>query len=283
MKLLQSVLLKMALLLVVIFMALGSARADIIGVEFGTGRLDGIDPITGAVTPYGGVPIVATYGITGGPNRTVFLTTVVNLYEWNLNTGVLTPLDGFNDPMLGEIPIGQLAFDLKSGVLYGTDNSSLFTIDLNDCPIEGCITTLVGVLGVGEMWAMGFVPGRGLYGVSEATDLLYQINAVTGLATPIGPTGVDGITDIAFDSATGELIASAGGPKKICPPWSCTLSPGKIYAIDLQTGGAALLNNNAPTMFGIADVVPEPGSWLLLATGLAALGALSRLKRAQFS
>ena len=271
MKVLQSVLLDVLLLLVVSFAALGSAPADIVGVEFSTGLVYGIDPITGAVTPTSDQFV--KWGASGAPQPgTIFGTSVINLWELNLNTGVSTPVGSFEEPRVGPVGITELAFDRQSGVLYGTDYSSLFSIDFGSCH-PYCPTTLEGGLGVPEMWAMGWVPGRGLYGVDDSTDFLFRIDEATGSATPVGPTGVDGITDIAFDSATGELIASAGGPEPFAS------GPGKIYAIDLQTGGATLLNDNAPNMLGIADTVPEPGSWLLLATSLAALGGLWWLKK----
>jgi hypothetical protein len=127
------------------------------------------------------------------------------------------------------------------------------------------------------MQALGFVPGAGLYGVSD--NFLYLINDSTGATTPVGATGLldptKGITDLAYDSATGRLIASAGCSK--FDPFTQFSGPcdeshqGSIYLIDRSTGHATLLNGKAPMIVGVAEVVPESSSALLFALGLGAL------------
>lgn len=131
------------------------------------------------------------------------------------------------------------------------------------------------------MQALGFVPGAGLYGVSD--NFLYLINDSTGATTPVGATGLldltKAITDLAYDSATGRLIASAGCSKfDAFTQFACDEShQGSIYLIDRATGHATLLNGNAPMIVGLAEVVPEPSSALLFALGLGALLVRSAL------
>jgi hypothetical protein len=164
-----------------------------------------------------------------------------------------------------------LAFDRSTNTLYDTSGSALFSVQ---CPSPPgmCTETQVGTgFPTSDMQALGFVPGAGLYGVSN--NFLFRINDSTGVATPVGATLSDQeITDLVFVPHTGRLIASAGCFKFNAFSGSCNDSlQGSIYLIDRFTGHATLLNGNAPMIIGLADVVPEPGSGLLLAAGLGAL------------
>jgi PEP-CTERM motif len=178
-----------------------------------------------------------------------------------------------------------LGFDRGTNTLYDTSGSALFTVR---CPSPPglCAETQVGpAFPTSHMQALGFVPGAGLYGISD--NFLYLINDSTGATTPVGATGLldptKGITDLAYDAATGRLIASAGCSKFGTTQFSspCDEShQGSIYLIDRSTGQATLLNGNAPMIVGLAEVVPEPSSALLFALGLGALLVRS-LRRAR--
>jgi hypothetical protein len=245
---------------------------QIVGVTFGR-TLYSIDPLTGNATLLlaGCAPCGPYLGASSSPDASsIFIDSIVNVHEINLTTfqdtargGILSPLD--------------LAFDPSTKNLYDTNGSALFTVQCPSPP-SLCTETQVGpVFPTSHMQAMGFVPGAGLYGVSD--NFLYLINGSTGATTPVGATGLPdmtkGITDLAYDAGTGRLIASAGCSKFASSGGfnaPCDEShQGSIYLIDRSTGHATLLNGNAPLIVGLAEVVPEPDSALLFALGFGAL------------
>lgn len=116
-----------------------------------------------------------------------------------------------------------------------------------------------------------FVPGRGIYGADIGGGLWF-FDPKTLQLSFIGGTGVFGITDLAYDSFTRRLIAVSVGMK--C--FNCGPQTGMIWSIDPLTAEAVLLNDNAPAMYGLAEITPEPGSVVLFTTGAAGLLASIR-------
>ena len=263
-------------------MAKPAIAGPIFGVTFAHG-IYSIDPPTGNTTQLlaGCPPGCGPYlGASGSPHAgTIFDSSIVNLHETNVTTFQDTSVGGILHPF-------DLAFDRGTNTLYDTSGSALFAVQ---CPSPPglCTETQVGpAFPTSHMQALGFVPGAGLYGVSD--NFLYLINDSTGATTPVGATGLldltEGITDLAYDAGTGRLIASAGCSK--FDPFTVFSGPcdeshqGSIYLIDRSTGHATLLNGNAPMIVGLAEVVPEPSSALLFALGFGALLVWS-LRRAR--
>lgn len=260
-------------------MAKPALAGQIIGVTFARG-LYSVDPITGNATqllagclPPGCGPYL---GASGSPDAgSIYDSSIVNLHEITLATFQDTPIGGILHPF-------GLAFDRGTNTLYDTSGSALFSVH---CPSPPglCTETQVGpVFPTSHMQALGFVQGVGLYGVGD--NNLYLINPSSGVTTLIGFTGIGpnplgntNVTDLAYDSGTGRLIASVGclkqlGPGPLGSGGPCDESnPGSIYWIDRFTGHATLLNGNAPQLMGLAEVVPEPSSALPVAAGLGAL------------
>jgi len=262
-------------------MAKPALAAPIFGVTFAHG-IYSIDPLTGNATQLlaGCTPgCGGTLGASGSPDAGTILDNTINLHETNVTT--------FQDTILGGLLHGlDLAFDRSTNTLFDTSGSALFSVQ---CPSPPglCTETQVGpAFPTSHMQALGFVPGAGLYGVSD--NFLYLINDSTGATTPVGATGLldltKAITDLAYDAGTGRLIASAGCSK--FDPFTQFSGPcdeshqGSIYLIDRSTGQATLLNGNAPMIVGLAEVVPEPSSTSLFALGLGALLVWS-LRRAR--
>ena len=247
---------------------------QIVGITFGR-TLYNVDSLTGNTTLLNNFcsscgPYV---GASGSPDaNTILIYSIVNLHEINVE-------NVFQDTPLGGItrnPV-DLAFDRDTNTVFDTNGSALFSVHCPSPPFI-CTETQVGpAFPTNHMQALGWVAGAGLYGVSD--NFLYFINDLTGVTTPIGATGLTDptkpITDIAYDVGTGRLIASAGcskfdpfGPQATGP---CDEShQGSLYLIDRSTGHATLLNGNAPMIVGLAEVVPEPGSALLLAGSVGA-------------
>ena len=248
---------------------------QIVGITFGR-SLYNVDALTGNTTLLlgGCSPCGPYFGASGSPDAdTILDDSIVNVHETNVATFQDTTLGGITNPF-------DLAFDRGTNTLFDTSGAALFSVH---CPSPPglCTETQVGpAFPANHMQALGWVPGAGLYGVSD--NFLYLINDLTGVTTPIGATGLTDltkpITDIAYDVGTGRLIAAAGCSKfdPFSPPPQITgpcdeSHQGNIYLIDRSTGHATLLNGNAPMIVGLAEVVPEPGSALLLAGGVGAL------------
>lgn len=177
-----------------------ASAGPIVGVTFAR-SLYNIDPLTGNTSLLlpGCAPGCGPFlGASGSPDAgTIFASSIVNVHEINLTT--------FQDTALGGITHSfDLAFDRGTNTLFDTSGSALFNVH---CPSPPglCTETQVGpVFPSSHMQALGFVPGAGLYGVSD--NFLYLINDSTGVTTPVGATGLSdptrGITDLAFDTGT---------------------------------------------------------------------------------
>lgn len=123
--------------------------------------------------------------------------------------------------------------------------------------------------------------GTSLFDIDAATDALYLQNPPNnGTLTKIGDLGVDTIGVVGFDvSAGGSVYASLTD--------GLTGKSG-LYRIDLQTGAATALGafgiggNTAiaPPLADISAPVPEPGTYLLMALGLAGVAGAARRRRA---
>ena len=210
---------------------------------------------------------------------TIFSTNGNDLHTVDFSTGVTTY---YYAGCCGGPP--ELAYDSDHNVLYAGGGGWLGTIPLVYCP-QGPFCppgTTVGTFSA-QIYALGYVPGDGLYGVDKNDGMLYRINGNTAALTAVGYTGIglliDGlsITDIEFDTSTGRIIATAGGPE----PYGvgAPFPSGKIYLLDRFTGATTLLNDNAPNFFSLAEVSPEPANLILMGVGLLALGVRSRFRR----
>ncbi len=255
-----------------------ASAGQIVGVTFSAGFYN-VDPLTGDTTqllagcsPPGCGPY---FGASASPSAgRIYTQSVVNIWDVDPQLQQFTILGGYSS--------FDLAFDRITNIIYATDRAALFTVACPSPP-GPCFGSQIGPgFPTNSMQALGFAPGFGLYGVGD--NNLYFINRSTGIATLIGFTGLladpltnTNVTDLAYDSDTGRLIASVGclkqlGPGPVGSGGPCDASnPGSIYWIDRFTGNATLLNGNAPQLMGLAEAVPEPGSGLPVAVGLGAL------------
>jgi len=254
-----------------------SAETTIWGGTFYTGYF--IDPESGATLPAPGG--ILTFGASSSPyGGWVFVTTPVNLWKVPvMATGTPEALGSF---CCGAAPT-DLAFDAGSGTLYGIDQFStgyypageLFIVDYNNCSNFSCGGTPLDVNMPGVQ-GIDFVPGRGIYGADLGGGLWF-LDPKTLQISFIGDTGIFGVTDLAYDSFTHRLIAVSVGVKDCFLPWQCVPETGMIWSIDPLTAQAVLLNSNAPPMYGLAEITPEPGSVVLFTTG--AVGLLAAVRR----
>lgn len=146
--------------------------------------------------------------------------------------------------------ITGLAYDIYSGVLYGTDYANLYTIDTGTG-----VPTLIGSLnGPNAVWAIDYVqPIDKIVAVNQTDNAMYTIDTGTGNATYVGPTGEDRITDVWFNDTSDILFGVAN-------------LPGRILTLDINTGAATVIGTTTANILGLGWpdlwVLPaEPQTW----------------------
>ena len=150
-----------------------------------------------------------------------------NLYSINRATGTMTVV-GY----MGSTSLHDLAVDPMTSIIYGTDLTSLYTID----PTVPSVT-LVGSHGAAStMIAIGCDGSGDLYGYDITTDLWYSIDKSTGAATQIGAIGFNSsyAQGMFYDQPTGNLMMAA---------YNAGNSQTEIRAVDVTTGASVILSN----------------------------------------
>lgn len=179
-------------------------------------------------------------------------------------TGVGTAVAPFNS----NDKIVSMAFDITTGKLYGTSaqgfgaaGDQLYEIDPNTAA-----TTLIGTLGVNNVYALAFNNVGKLYGVGEDRRALFLISTSTGAANLVAPIALDHVYDIATRPEDNVTFAVDTGTSA-------------LYTLDLNTGATALVGGYAASnVVGLAfSPVPEPATLALVAVG--GLVALRRRAR----
>ncbi|MBC8087679.1 MAG: DUF4394 domain-containing protein [Phycisphaerae bacterium] len=121
--------------------------------------------------------------------------------------------------------------------------------------------------------------GTTLYGIDSNLGQLITIsNPNGGSISTVGSLGIG-----AFSTITGFDIFTRGGVNTaFFAATSVGATASQLYTIDLTTGSATLVGGiGADNMVeGLAiTAVPEPGTWAMLAIGLAAVAVAKRRKR----
>ncbi|MBM3728622.1 MAG: hypothetical protein FJW40_24755 [Acidobacteria bacterium] len=235
---------------------------------FGPSGIYRVDSATGATARVNDNQLV-TFGASRSAASVVFyITTGLNLWSQTF-TGLAVPQTALWNGAT------DLAFSPTAG-LFGIDALGVYRIDLSvvqQVPTDPVATPGPLIEGI------TFGPGDRIYGVSNDDGQLWQIDPISGLSAPIGGPNLHGfsVMDLAYDPESRAFIASAflgpvpGRPvQKIqFPPWD-PLPPwgSAILRIDAATGFTTVLNDNAPVLYGMAENIPEPSTFLLLLPGL---------------
>jgi len=231
----------------------------------GGGRLYSIDVTTESITLIGNTGFDrlgaiafnssgVLYGATGGSTPGSTLLTI------DPNTGMATVVGLISDRNIG---VDGLRFDSQNNLYGAAYDGSIFTgVLVTIDPSNGNVLTSVTLMGSGNSFAPGiaFSSAGTLYasrgnalGRTEDFDLL---NRTTGQLTPIGPMEAV-ISDIVF-AANGVLYGSS--------------PDGTLYSINPATGmKTALFDMGIQNISGLATIVPEPSSFVLIALGSALL------------
>ncbi len=253
----------------------GAAEASTLYGTTYTGTLQSnlfsVDQSTGALT------------LIGNTGRNIGdLTSIDNtLIGIDLSSNTLYALDTATGAASGGLAITgtqgaitSIAWDPVSRALYGNTTSGFGGADtLYQIDTGTGAATLIGALGVTNVYSLGFGQDGALFGVQDGGALL-SVNTGTGAATAIGSPGVNFIFDIATRPEDNTLFAATSSTYSL-------LTLNKATGASTVVGGYGTAANIAGLAFiGGAGAVPEPATWALMIGGFASAGAMLRRRRA---
>jgi len=225
-----------------------------------------VDFDTGSVNPLIDTPDIGWYGATDGDPRhpdTFYATPYGgSLYRVNVESHAVTAV-GLNG--YGGVPVNGLAYDEVHDILYATDYSNLYTIDITPgSPTEGMPTLIGEFKAWGESWALDYdalIDELVAMAQVWCGTKTYYIDRETGKADYVGFTRNKRITDIWYDCDSEQMFGVSNNPY-----WGT----GKLYEIDPETGESTKISCIRYDLLGLGkpcDPVPEPATVIVLSLG----------------
>jgi hypothetical protein len=256
--------------------ALPASAVTILGVG-GDNHLYSVATGTGATTDLGTLP-TPTAGVYGdiaynplsGALYVVSFDTNVSQHSVLYRVFVGNPSAATVVGDTGIVDINSMVIDPTTGTMYGVGGmnlNQLYTIDQNTG-----VATAVGSTGVYKSAGdLSFDNSGNLYLTSSTpnSDSLYLINKATGAGTLKGSLGVGNVYGTAYDPTSNTMygFTNPGGG-------------GEIITINLNTGVATNLIGYNIGFYGATDFEPEPGTTILLLSGIFALAVVAYRRRA---
>ena len=113
-------------------------------------------------------------------------------------------------------------------------------------------------------------PGTGttLFVLDSRNDVLATQNAMTGVLTRVGATGLN------IGARTSFEIVTRGANNQ-----AFAQDANRLYRVNLATGALSLVGNTDRSLFALTADVPEPATWAMLMTGFGFVGAMTRRRR----
>ena len=155
-----------------------------------------------------------------------------NLYQVDRATGALTTVGS-----LGSTGFNDITVDPTTSILYGTDGSSLYTIDPSVPSVSlvgshgGAANLMIGITcdNNGQLWA---------YDIGN--DLFFSLDKTTGVATTIGSLGFNAnyAQSAFYDPIANTVLLAA---------YNLGNSQCEIRAVDVTTGASVILSNASNT------------------------------------
>jgi hypothetical protein len=226
-----------------------------------------VDFDTGSVGLLFDTDDIGWYGATDGDPRhpdTFYATPCGgSLYRVDVASYTVIPVGSYG---YGGVAIKGLAYDEVRDILYATDYSNLYTIDITPgSPTEG-VPTLIGAFKAwGAAWAFDYDASIDeLVAMTQACwgTKTYYIDRETGKADYVGFTCNKRITDVWYDADSEKMF---GVGNNLCT------GTGKLYQINTETGEAVRISCIRYDLLGLGKPcdkpVPEPATFLVLALG----------------
>jgi hypothetical protein len=213
------------------------------------------------------------------------LSSTGNLYTLNAVTGAATFVSALSTPLSGTrfgIDFNPTVDRLR--VVSNTGQNLRINVDTGAVTVDGALNGPVTSI-VSAAYTNSF-PGSTsttLYGINSVSDALYIQNPPNnGTLALVGALGFDSTALIGFDisGSSGTAFASLTNGD---------LGKSALYTINLGTGAATLvgafgIGGNTAIAAPLLDIavaaVPEPGTYLLLGLGLAAVAVRRRNRQA---
>ena len=257
--------------------ALPASAVTILGVG-SDNHLYSVVSATGATTDLGSLPTppggvygdIAYNPLTGG----LFVVSFdPNMSQHSLlySVSVSNPSAATVVGDTGVVDINSMVVDPTTGTMYavgGMNLNQLYTIN----PTTAA-ASVIGSTGVYRSSGdLSFDNSGKLYLTSSTpnADTLYSINPTNGAGTLIGSLGVNNVYGTAFDPSTNTMYGFTDSGNE------------HIITINLNTGLATSLTTYGPGFYGVTatDFEPEPGTTILLLSGLFALAVVAYRRRA---
>ncbi|MHB1025274.1 MAG: PEP-CTERM sorting domain-containing protein [Desulfobacteria bacterium] len=238
-----------------------SFAAPVIFVDDDRGNLGTVDVQTGAVTLIGNMGQVMT-DIAFAPNGDLYGVTFTDLYKVNQTTGASTLIGS-----LGYFGENALVFG-KDGTLYAGSDTSTNLYSVNTTTGAATVLGNIGYYSAGDL---AFDSGGALY-MSSKTNQLINIDTTSYVGTSVGPIGYSNVYGFAF-GPDGVMYGVSG-----TSVFSIDLTTGAGSSPAVNYGGQGLGTAYGSSFYGESAPVPEPGTMVLLGSGLVGLVGYGRKK-----